>query len=230
MSFLDFLFPKYCVGCRKNGTYFCTQCAQSVKVHFPQVCPVCERPSLDGVKHSYCSEPFSPEGLFVVWVYEGVVKNLIVKLKYRFVSEIATDLTHQASVYLKGCSPVTKKLLWNKSNFVLTPIPLHAKRNNWRGFNQSEEVGRLLSKNMGWGYADLLVRTKNTIHQVGLRGQERRSNVQGVFSLRPNRLIHQHSNILLFDDVWTTGSTMKEAVKVLKKAGAKKVWCLTLAR
>lgn len=230
MGILDFLFPKGCIGCGRGGTYFCQKCSGESVLAFPQVCPVCERPSPDGLRHRYCHESFSPNGLLSVWAYQGTPRKLIIKLKYRFVSDIATNLANKVAFYLKNYQPLSQKSLWTTQKFTLVSIPLHWKRKNWRGFNHTDEVGRLVAKQMGWGFADILVRTKNTKHQVGLKEKDRRENVEGVFSVKPNILKSQYSNILLFDDVWTTGSTLKEATKTLKRAGVRKVWCLTLAR
>lgn len=223
MGIFDFLFPKKCVGCGKSGTYFCQDCTDQAKRTFPLVCPVCERASIDGITHAKCKNRISPEGLFSVWEYTGVPRKLLIKLKYKFVEEIAYELADRAAVEFTRYSPN-----WLKGKSTLVPIPLHWKRENWRGFNQSKSVGELVCGQMGWEFKELLVRTKNTKHQVGLKGKERRENVQGMLSLKSSLL--PPSDILLFDDVWTTGSTLKEAVKVLKKAGVKRVWCLTLAR
>ncbi|MBI2590954.1 MAG: ComF family protein [Candidatus Blackburnbacteria bacterium] len=74
------------------------------------------------------------------------------------------------------------------------------------------------------------MRTKNTKHQVGLKGEERKTNVGGIFQIEKGIVLNPKEKIILFDDVWTTGSTLKEAVKTLKQAGVQQVYCLTLAR
>jgi predicted amidophosphoribosyltransferase len=100
-----------------------------------------------------------------------------------------------------------------------------------RGFNQSEEIGKLVAREMGWGFVpDLLVKNKSTASQVELSVKERKENLQGVFSLSPNISISECPSIVLFDDVFTTGSTLKEAAKVLRHAGVEKVWGMTIAR
>ena len=241
MGILDFLFPRTCIGCKKQGSYFCQNCVQNAKPHFPraagiapgdawQVCPVCERPSPDGIRHKYCETYQTPSGLHSIWVYEGTPRKLIIKLKYRFISDIADELAETAANNLKNYKPLAGNPVWLSQKFTVVPIPLHWKRENWRGFNQSEELGKRIAQKMGWDFKNLLIRAKRTEHQVGLRGKARRENVQGVFSLSPNVLAIQRPNVLLFDDVWTTGATMKEAVKVLKESGIRRVWCLTLAR
>lgn len=226
MGILDLIFPKKCAGCGRSGGYFCSKCIELSKLQFPQVCPVCERNSIDGVKHKYCKEPFTPEGLTSIWVYEGAPRKLIQKIKYKFVYDAAQDLVLPALKILQE-----NHVLKNKE-FVVVPVPLYWQRKNWRGFNQVEELARLLSAGMGWKVENLLVRTKKTESQVGKTEKERRENIEGVFglSLSTSQRGAKDFNIILFDDVWTTGATMLEATRVLKKSGFKNVWCLTLAR
>ena len=228
---LSFLFPKKCIGCKKQGNYFCPDCVQNAKPHFPQVCPVCERPSPDGVRHTYCDKHQTPNGLHSIWAYEDAPRKLIIKLKYRFISDIADELSEIVANQLKTYKPLSNKTpAWSQEKLTIVPISLHWKRENWRGFNQSEELGKRIAGKMGWDFKNLLIRAKPTVHQVGLKGKARRENVKGVFSLSPSAPAPPPPNVLLFDAVWTTGATMKEAAKVLKKAGIRPIWCLTLAR
>lgn len=232
MGILDAFFPKKCAGCGKTGTYFCANCIRNSKLFFPQICPVCERNSVDGVAHVQCRKRLTPDGLTSIWNYQKAPRELILKLKYKYVSDVALSLAVPTFGVLKNTkrsAPQAPK--WN-SKLVLVPIPLHWTRKNWRGFNHVEEVGKIFAKLMGWQMANLLVRSKMAKQQVGLKGKERKSNVEGVFEVSNNLTIQQFNNIdvILFDDVWTTGATMKEAARVLKEAGFKHVWCLTLAR
>lgn len=235
MSIFDFFYPKRCAGCGKLGTYFCPRCILSAKLHFPQVCPVCERNSVDGVTHRWCRRKVSPNGLTAIWAYEGAPRKLISKLKYKFVKEMALSLSSAAAGMLKimqRSNPYSPA--WARDEMVLVPIPLHWTRHNWRGFNHVEEVGRLLAEMMDWQLLPLLVRKKSSKPQVGLKEKEREKNVAGIFEINPSYIPYVLSPnslaLVLFDDVWTTGATMREAARVLKEAGAKKVWCLTLAR
>lgn len=231
MGILDFLFPKKCAGCGRSGTYFCPNCVAAARLHFPQVCPVCERASLDGVGHAWCRQSFAPQGLTAIWVYEGVPRKLILKLKYRYVAQAAESLAAAAVDFFEGYERSSLQSPdWQKEKFLLVPIPLHWTRKNWRGFNHSEEIGRLMAGLMGWQAAPLLLRKKRTLSQVGLKEKQRKENIQDAFTLSPNASALPRSSVLLFDDVWTTGATMMEATKVLKKAGFRRVWCLTLAR
>ncbi len=219
------------MGCGKNGTYFCGLCIASSKLFFPQICPVCERPSLDGVTHKRCKKTGVPDGLISIWVYQGAPRKLIQKLKYKFVRDIALSLASPTAGLLKSIQRNTPETpVWKDEKWVIVPIPLYWTRENWRGFNQSEEAADLLAALMGWKVTPILVRVKAGKHQVGLKARDRKGNVAGIFKLSNNLTIQPSSNIILFDDVWTTGATMLEAVKILKEAGFKKVWCLTLAR
>lgn len=175
---------------------------------------------------------FAPDGLTALWAYEGIPRKLILKLKYKFVSDIAECLAEVSTNMLKKLSQnVPNAPNWDRDPFTIVPIPLHWTRENWRGFNHAEELAKLLAKEMGWDFANLLIRKKLTSPQVGLKEKQRKSNLSGAFVLNPHysKFIIPYS-VLLFDDVWTTGATMLEACRVLKKAGAKSVWCLTLAR
>ncbi len=165
---------------------------------------------------------------YSVFRYEGVIRKVIISLKYKFTYDVAEELVSRLVNSL-----ISNKQFSNKK-IVLIPIPLFWQRENWRGFNQSEMIGEKLAKTMGWKYIpDLLIRIKKTDPQVGLRGSVRRSNLSGVFVVNPNYLSSNliiYSSVLILDDVYTTGSTINEAKKVLRAAGFKNIKSLTIAR
>jgi ComF family protein len=163
------------------------------------------------------------QGTLSIFRYEGVIRKAIIALKYKYSTEIAKEL---ADICVRNL-----QLMKSTHNCLLVPIPLHWHRENFRGFNQSAEVGKLVASKMGWKFIpDLLIKKKPTASQVELSVEKRRQNLEGVFSLNSNYKPRSFSNILIFDDVFTTGSTLKEAAKVLKKAGVKKACGLTIAR
>ena len=222
MGILDFVFPKNCLGCRREGKYLCDDCLGKLKILKP-VCPYCERPSIDGFTHTKCRKVYGLNGLTSVWDYEGAIKKAILSLKYKYSTEVGRELANSFVRELLTINPLIKG--------VLVPIPIHWHRENVRGFNQSEEIGKVVAREMKWEFnSDLLMKTRQTVSQVELTVEKRKQNLQGVFSISPNILVSQYPHILLFDDVFTTGSTLKEAAKVLKKAGVEKVWGLTIAR
>lgn len=187
---------------------------------------------MDGVTHKGCVTKIFPDGLTAIWAYEGAPRKLISKLKYKFVREMALSLASASAGMFKIMERATPHSpAWERDKLILVPIPLHWTRKNWRGFNHVEEVGKLLAGMMGWKVLPLLLRKRKTKPQVGLKEKQRRENVQYAFAVkRHSSIAVLPDSVLLFDDVWTTGATMLEAAKVLKKVGVKKVWCLTLAR
>lgn len=210
MPILDFVFPKFCLECKTPGKYLCPACLEKVRrVGFFRLHQI----------------PYGLDRAFSAWQYQGVARKAILGLKYRFVSEIAEELTKAFVSEIKK-----RPLRLNKA--VLVPIPLHPRRRRWRGFNQSEEIGKILARSMGWDFVPKFLERKiERTPQVELKGKARKENVRGVFTVNSQKLpTSDKTPFILFDDVWTTGSTIKEAARVLKRSGVKKIWGLTIAR
>ena len=190
----------------------CLECGQSGKY-------ICED----------CLKKIPPGGwtnreTYSCFKYEGVIRKAIIALKYKYSTEIAKEL---AEVCVQKMLAINYRPL-----AILAPVPLHWHRKNFRGFNQSEEVGKLVAKKMGWKFIpDLLIRKKYTTPQAQLTGIARRQNLRGVFVLSLNYPLSAVCYpLILFDDVLTTGSTLLEASKVLRVGGAKRILCLTIAK
>ncbi|MBI4059111.1 ComF family protein [Candidatus Microgenomates bacterium] len=224
LSLLDLIFPRKCVSCFKFGSYLCNDCRDKIKPGAPQICPVCERAAIDGLTHVSCKNNLALDGLSYLFIYKPPISLLLKKLKYQFGTDVKNVILELALNELKNYLLMKRKL-------TLIPIPLHNLRRNWRGFNQSALLGQEIANKLGWEFReDLLWRIKLKPPQASLKGKARQANVSGIFSTNPKSLTAQLPNVLLFDDVWTTGSTMKEAAKALKKAGVKFVWGITIAR
>lgn len=166
-----------------------------------------------------------------VFRYKGVIKKAINKLKYCFVLDLAKTILELFLSYCGEDKAFVKFV--SQENVCLTPIPLHPRRKNWRGFNQAEVLGRLISQNLGIKFVpDLLIRIRNTKPQTKLKKEGREKNIRGAFKFNDSleSLKTQYPRVLLFDDVWTTGATLKEGAKILKRKKFQKVWALTLAR
>ncbi|MBI4999747.1 ComF family protein [Candidatus Gottesmanbacteria bacterium] len=224
---LGLLFPRRCVSCGRLGNYFCQRCSSIIQIIKTPVCPVCERASIGGKTHPGCQTRYTLDGLTSIWVYEGPIKKAIKLLKYKFVTDLAREL-----VYLSFGGSTSAEVEPLKET-ILTPVPLHWWRFHWRGFNQAEILGKMIAKKLGIKFVpDLLVREKSTRPQVELRGKQRQENIVDAFIINPRLSQFPISNFqfLIFDDVWTTGATLRVCRNVLKRAGAKKVWGLTLAR
>ena len=173
------------------------------------------------------------DGLWSLGIYQGPLKRAIQKLKYEpfLVKDFAPVLMDITVKYWQKYSPHLFDLIRkNQSQWVIIPVPLHWFRENRRGFNQAKLLGQILSKKLGLGYCEALKRIRYTRPQVKLKGEQRRKNIFGAFALSPNCNLSPVTCALLIDDVWTTGSTMRECCYVLKRNGAQKVWALTLAR
>jgi ComF family protein len=164
--------------------------------------------------------------LTCLWKYEGVVRKAILRLKYNFALDISKELVKEASQKLQKERPIFLK------DAILVPIPLFWYRKNWRGFNQTEEVGRGIAQSLSCKFLpNLLTRRKFNSPQTGLSRAGRQRNITGIFDISLSSTPPlDGAKIILFDDVWTTGSTLREASRVLKRKGVGAVWGLTLAR
>jgi len=243
MTLLDLLFPKTCLGCgkpadsampdgRQAGQYFCSSCVSKIELIENQICPVCERPSPFGKTCSLCQTKLSLDGLISLFDYKDIIKKAIHELKFKF----STDLIEEFfKLIMKALENKNDRLILlnqfiKDQKPVIVPIPLHWYKENLRGFNQSEIFGRKLEKLWSLEFKkDLLIRSKFTPPQAGLTQDQRKENISKAFSAFP--IIHNSLfNILLIDDIWTTGATLKTCGALLKKSGAKTIWGLTIAR
>ena len=218
-NLLDFIFPKKCVNCGKVGDYFCEECLNEVETIDKPICAICKRNSTGGRTHFACRKEYGLDGLIVAFKYKGPVKRAISKIKYKWVYDIE-------SVFIDELLKQFNKI--DIPKLILVPVPLHAKRKNWRGFNQSEKLAGNLAKKLGTEKLELLRRTRETKPQVGLSREERNKNIRGAFSLISDYDLSEEI-IILVDDVYTSGATIAECSKVLKKGGAKSVWGLVIA-
>jgi ComF family protein len=161
------------------------------------------------------------------------MQKLIFNFKYKpYLTDLKTvlsDLFYESIIQNEQFQSQIKKGEW-----LMVPIPLSKTKLRKRGYNQAEILAKELSKKFNFPVQSILERTRETKTQVGLTNLQRKLNVKDAFKLNLS-LIANHSslknaNIFLVDDVATTGSTLLEAAKVLKKGGADKVFGLTLAR
>ena len=229
MTLLDLLFPISCLGCGKFGQYFCPECLRKVAFATVQKCSVCNKPTINGLTHSICKSKYSLDGAIAVFLFRGIIRKAIIKIKYKFIFDLGAILAKLTVGGLRFNYSFLPFL--GEKDWVITPVPLYPKRERWRGFNQSQLIGRQIAKRLGLPFVDnLLVRTKDTTPQMQLSRCQRLKNLRGAFRLNPvYSLSIINYKFILFDDVSTTGATLRECGKVLKKAGAGKVWGLTIA-
>jgi len=216
------------VNCRKLGEYICPNCFSYIAFNEGGACVVCQKAAIGGLTHPVCKSKYTPDGVFSSLVYKGVVKKLVYKFKY---NPNLTDLKDTLiDLFYEG---IIQKEAFHKaldSHSILIPIPLHNSRARKRGYNQSLILAKEMGKRLNIEVLDCLERIKNTKMQFGLKKEEREENIKGAFGLKIKDLrLKNFMQVFLIDDVATSGATLKEAAKVLKKAGVEKVFGLTLA-
>jgi competence protein ComFC len=201
---LDVLFPPFCAGCSRIGTYLCADCFEQIEF-LPLPIPL----DLD---------PNYLDGLTAATLFEEPVKSLLHEYKYQSV---------------RGIGQWCGRMLYETTPFPLTDVstsvPLHHKRQRLRGFNQAEEIAVELAKLTKTSYQPLLKRIKHTDFQASITDRSQRlTHLQNCFEfIKPDQSIG--STVLLIDDVTTTGTTLNECAKVLKANGFTQVFGLVVA-
>ncbi|MBU0634951.1 MAG: ComF family protein [Candidatus Omnitrophica bacterium] len=231
---LDLVFPQKCICCKVKirGKIIldavCQDCFGKIKMTRPPFCTHC------GMKLDF--EPSGKKGCpfcrnnnycfdraFSVTRYEGMVKTIIHALKYGKKIRLAEQVSALMSAFCHD-------FLNLKEVDLIVPVPLHKRRFKERGFNQSQLLAESLARRLCLTTCkQVLLRRKNTRSQTRLDRRQRLDNVNNAFTCKNAQLISGKS-ILLVDDIFTTGSTLDACAHVLKKAGAKNVYALTLAR
>src|SRR3989338_8766200 len=231
MGFWDLLYPRRCVGCGREGQYFCDRCLAETSLETGWRCPECNRASVGGVTHFGCRKKHGLDDLVTLASYRGLVRLGIHELKYRFLTDMEKEMRGLAALRLKeGLKSRQGLELRNlvKTKPAVVPVPLYWRRKNWRGFNHAEFIAKIVADELNLPLkTDFLVRSKPTKPQVEMARKERIKNVKRVFGVEAEKLPEK---ALLVDDVWTTGATMRAAGAALKRAGVKVVWGLALSR
>jgi len=219
---LDLLFPPRCVGCGKEGDFLCHSCLQALPGIVPPLCPRCGKPHPGGTLCSSCADwQTELDGIRSPFRFDGVMRQSIHQLKYKNLRALAMPLAVLLNDYLTT-NPIPGE--------ILVPVPLHGKRLRERGYNQSSLLAKELSKLTRLPVVnDSLIRHRFTPPQTRTTTvDERRSNVVNSFTCLDHRL--RDKQVLLIDDVSTSGATLDACAVALKAAGATSVWGLVLAR
>ena len=238
-KFIDIIYPPRCPICREficdtpmedktKDAPFCESCFSDFKKIYPPLCPICCRPFVSQVEENHlCEEclrkkPFY-EATAAPYLYEGSLMTAIHKYKYGPKSFLGDYLGPLLAHF-------AEKWFATSNKFLAIPVPLHPKRLRHRGFNQSLLLARHVVDRLQCELDFLsLRRVRYTLPQTGLGKVARRKNVRGAFHLKDPEIV-KGKTVLLVDDVATTGNTLNECSRVLKKAGCKEIFCLVLAR
>jgi len=212
---LNIVFPVKCVSCGKNGKDFCLKCLSDA--------PLAERETAKWIFPLYDYRHPSIKKALQLFKYNGKKRlaNIFAEILYGKIIEELSELS----------------VMENFTNAILIPIPLSAKRYRERGFNQAELICKeliKLDKEKNFSLENnILIKPRETEHQARIHNRtERLKNIIGSFSIKnekENISKIKGRNIILIDDITTTGATLNEAKKTLKQAGARKVIAFTVA-
>ena len=248
-SLSDFFYPPFCFVCREDTSgnenkFVCESCLNKIKLIEPPFCAKCGRSFIsenvfENIERPVCGKcqkkrtDIKYDRILGFGKYDGTLKEIIHIYKYNKKEQLKKILSE---ILLKKMETEPEIL---KAD-LLIPVPLHWIKKRRRGFNQSEEIGKCISKSLKIPMKSLLKRKRNTRPQIGLSGDERIKNIKGAFKVSliaqkirkssdDSRFDFDGKTVILLDDVVTTGATVNECAKVLKKAGVRKVIVVCLA-
>lgn len=210
---LNFIFPPVCGICGKtDDKYICSKCFDRLKIY--------EKVKTDTYEDKYFKTHF--------WIYEykDEIRKRIIDYKFN-------DKSYIFRTFVELIESNSKAVEYINSFDVIVPVPIHKKRLKQRGYNQCELIAKALSKSMvNLTYANkILIKKRNITPQSTLNKAERTSNIQGAYQLLDaQRYDLKSKRILIFDDIYTTGSTVNECAKVLRKLTNEKIGVFTLAK
>lgn len=236
ISFLkDLVFPITCLSCGKEGEWCCAACLEKFSPLTHQHCPSCPLLTPNGEVCAECLPTSHLDGVTALYNYHDnlPLTAFIKTFKYHSAEDSASILP---TIIRRVGNSVWESFRY-KNGLKCMPVPLHARRERERGFNQAERIADalitvwqeigvlavydvLLSKNLS--------RVRFTKPQAELNALERHSNLLGAFAWNKEKI--SPKSVLLIDDVFTTGSTMQECARELKRSGAQWVWGVALAR
>lgn len=234
---LDLLYPPLCAVCRENlseGRALCDACDADLPQLVEPFCKTCGEPFPGEIEGPFacpnCSKlKFAFEFARPAMVRDERVLEIIHRLKYGRELHLAKDLGRLAA----GAFADPRLAPALAGNWPLVPVPLHRKRLQHRHFNQAEEISRVLSAHTGLPVIGALRRIRATEHQTALTRSQRLENLRGAFVITAagrRRSGQSPAGAVLVDDVLTTGSTVDECAKILRRAGFQKVCAVTVMR
>lgn len=228
---LNLLLPARCLCCgeavAEQGSV-CSECWGNLRFLGQPACYCCTQPFEYAIgKNALCAaciaSPPAYDRAAAVLRYDAASSSLITRFKY-------ADQIHAAKHYAKWMARSGAELIAEAD--IITPVPLHRRRLFSRRYNQSALLARALAQQVKLPYVpDVLLRIRHTPPQASLNRSHRQKNLRGAFIPNPKQTLSlKDKNILLIDDVTTTGATLNACARVLKKAGASRVYVVALAK
>ncbi len=224
----EFLFePHCCIFCRRecdttNGRRICPRCEELIRYNGEHFCLKCG--NRIGLDYEYCvscqATSYDFDYARSLFLYDEVTAPMILNFKYNGYRDYKKPLAKMLSTYYDTSDIVAS---------VVTSVPMPKKREKQRGYNQAKELALEFCALQNMPYFDFLERTKENVKQATLSAKERRENIRGSFKAI-NKAALKNKDVLLIDDVLTTGATASECARVMKEAGARSVVVFTLAK
>lgn len=233
---LDLFVPPHCAGCETLcRETFCPACEPALEPVDGPYCPVCGHPHPPSAGGwplcADCRPRKRPalDGARSVYFHTGPARQAVLEFKFTRRHDLARGLgAHLTRRFLSELAR-PHHLPFDEVTAIV-PVPLHPARRAWRGFDQAGLLSRELARVTGKPcWPEVLQRVRNTPPQLRLSPAQREDNIRGAFETRkPWRL--DGASLLIVDDVFTTGATLREAARALKRGGAARVYALTLTR
>ena len=220
---LNLFFPISCYGCDRAGVYLCQKCFKTIKLQERQT-------KTFNLKRENLKE------IFIAGDYEDkLLAKLITAFKYEGIKDLGFDLGKFLNFFWDGKIKIikleNKELAFRLENSLIIPLALTKARRKERGFNQAEILAKILAREFSYQLFLGLKRKGRKKHQAKLSEKQRLKNVSGQFFIpEKERTFLSGRDIILVDDVITTGATLNEAARILKEAGAKEIFTLVLAK
>jgi ComF family protein len=230
-ALVSLFYPPLCVVCSTNidsGEYLCPECSDKAPRIKPPFCDKCSEQFAGAISGTFSCANCSHRRLYfnaAVSAYRsrGIVRKLVHEFKYHRQFHLRHPVANWLMETLED--PRLRELRFD----IIVPVPLHPARERERGFNQAQLLAELLSAKVSIPVRPVLERIRYTTTQTAFDRAERMENLRDAFRLR--KKVHvQDLRVLLIDDVLTTGSTLSECARVLKRAGAISVHAATAAR
>lgn len=225
------LYPPVCSVCSASvepHEYLCGECHGRAPRIIPPFCAKCSEPFAGAITGPFacanCThQKLHFEAAVAAYRSRGIVRTLVHDFKYR--GQI--HLRHLIGRWL--CAALDDPRLRDRSFDIIVPVPLHPARERERGFNQAALLAELMAVKMSIQIKPVLERVRYTTTQTAFDREERMENLHNAFRLRKKADV-RHLRVLLIDDVLTTGSTLSECARVLRRAGAVSIHAATAAR
>ncbi len=224
---LDYVYPPRCPVCDEvlpPGIDICEGCTKEAVTITEPICKKCGKP-IESREREYCSDCLEKQHVYrqgrAVFLYRAGIKKSMYRFKY-------SNRREYAQFYARYAARLHGSWVLKNRIEVIVPIPMYPGKKRRRGYNQAEIFARALGKEFGIPVdAGIVKRIRNTVPQKALNDKERQRNLKNAFQLAPN--IVKYSQILLVDDIYTTGSTMDAVAAVLLSGGAQNIYYICIS-